>query len=186
MKCIIIHGCPSTSENDPAKRTYDKHWIPWTKKQLESRGIPTETPLMPEPWAPNYEAFKKEFEKHEVTEDTVLVGHSCGTAFLVRWLGETKQKIKKLILVGPWKVPDSPDAARQEFYGFPIDETIPSRVDEIIMFTSDTEYEEGKESLKIYQAVFDGEIIDLPRHGHYTMRSMGTEELPELIEAIIK
>lgn len=44
-------------------RTYDKHWIPWTKKQLEEKGIETETPLMPKPWQPVYEDFKSEFEK---------------------------------------------------------------------------------------------------------------------------
>lgn len=94
--CIIVHGCPSYEENDPQKRTYDKHWIPWIKKELFSKGIETETPLMPAPWKPDYKAFKSEFDKQEVTENTILVGHSCGCAFLVRWLGETKRKIRKL------------------------------------------------------------------------------------------
>ncbi len=103
MNCIIIHGCPSNVEKamDPQKRTHDKHWIRWTKKQLIAKGIPTEAPLMPKPWLPDYQAFKQEFEKHPINEDTVLVGHSCGCAFLVRWLGETKKRIKKLILVAP-------------------------------------------------------------------------------------
>ncbi|MEK6862416.1 MAG: class I tRNA ligase family protein, partial [Nanoarchaeota archaeon] len=68
--CIIVHGCPSNIENDPAKRTYDKHWIPWIKKEISAGGIPTETPVMPTPWAPNYNAWKKEFEKNTVTENT--------------------------------------------------------------------------------------------------------------------
>ena len=71
-------------------RTYDKHWIQWTREALLEKGIKVETPLMPEPWAPNYEAFKKKFETLDVLENTVLVGHSCGCAFLVRWLGESK------------------------------------------------------------------------------------------------
>jgi predicted alpha/beta hydrolase family esterase len=81
MNCIVIHGCPSNAERvmDPKTRTYDKHWIPW---------------------------IKKEFEKYNVTKNTILIGHSCGCAFLVRWLGETKQKVNKLILVAPWKIPD--------------------------------------------------------------------------------
>ena len=50
-KCIIIHGCPSDIEKamNQETRTYDKHWIPWTKKQLVENGIETETPLMPSP-----------------------------------------------------------------------------------------------------------------------------------------
>jgi predicted alpha/beta hydrolase family esterase len=59
---------------------------------------------MPSPWYPDYEKFKKEFEKYSVNENTILIGHSCGSSFLVRWLGETKRKIFKLILFTPWKV----------------------------------------------------------------------------------
>ncbi len=51
MNCIIIHGCPSNIEKsmNPETRTYDKHWIPWIKKQLQEKGIEAETPLIPEP-----------------------------------------------------------------------------------------------------------------------------------------
>lgn len=119
--CIIIHGCPSDAEKamNPETRTYDKHWIPWLKKNLLTAGIITETPLMPDPWVPSYQKFKTEFERYEVGENTILVGHSCGSAFLVRWLGETKRKIFKLILVAPWKIPDKDDEFRKEFYTYP-------------------------------------------------------------------
>ena len=117
MNCIIIHGCPSNKEKalDQKTRTYYKHWIPWTKKQLLTLNIKTETPLMPEPWSPDYNKFKTEFEKYKVGENTILIGHSCGCAFLVRWLSETKQKIKQLILVAPWKVPNKKDKFIKDF-----------------------------------------------------------------------
>ena len=71
--CIVIHGCPSNKEKamDSRTRTYDKHWIPWIKKELTARGIPTEAPRMPNPWAPKYEAFKKALEKYEISEHTI-------------------------------------------------------------------------------------------------------------------
>jgi hypothetical protein len=187
MNCIIIHGCPSDEEKamSPRKRTYDKHWMPWAKRQLISKGIKTEIPLMPEPWKPDYEAYKKEFSKYNVTEDTVLVGHSCGCAFLVRWLGETKRRVKKLILVAPWKVPDNGDNARETFYTYPIDKTIKSRVREIVMFTADDEEEDGKKSLKMFHDALNGNVIELKGRGHYTMDSMGTEKFPELIAEIV-
>ena len=187
MNCIVIHGCPSNAERamDPKTRTYDKHWIPWIKRELIKREIKTETPLMPTPWDPNYEKFKQEFEKCEVTENTILIGHSCGCAFLVRWLGQTKQKIHKLILVGPWKIPNKNDKSIKAFYEYPIDETIKSRVKEIVMFTADNEREDGKKSLKIFHEVLDGKIIELKGRGHYTMNDMGTEEFPELLREII-
>jgi uncharacterized protein len=190
MNCIIIHGCPFNVDKslDAGTRTYDKHWFPWVKKELEKRGVSTEIPLMPMPWEPEYGRFKKEFDKYHVDEDTVLIAHSCGCAFLVQWLGETKRKVAKLILVSPRKIP-SPDNPFREnyerFYGFPIDRTIPLRVGGIVIFSSDDEILQGKESVKIYYEALGGKIIELKGYGHYLLKHMGTEEFPELIEVIL-
>src|SRR3989338_1761598 len=188
QNCIVIHGCPSNMEKalSPETRTYDKHWIPWIKRELTARGIKTETPLMPDPWEPVYEKFKQEFEKYEVNENTILIGHSCGTTFLIRWLGDTKQKIAKLVLVGPWKIADKDDPFRRAFYDHPIDETISSRVGKIVIFTADDEKEDGKKSAIIVHNALGGEVISLNGHGHYTLKDMGTEEFPELLEAVLK
>jgi predicted alpha/beta hydrolase family esterase len=185
--CIIVHGCPSSKEKamSPETRTYDKHWIPWIKKELIQRGIATEAPLMPNPWEPDYNAFKKEFEKCSVSEDTILIGHSCGCAFLVRWLGESKQKIKELILVAPWKIPKADDPVKEHFYVYPIDKTINSRVEKIVMFTADNEKEDGKKSLEIYNETLKGKIVELKGRGHYILKHMGTEEFQELLNEII-
>ncbi|VVB73668.1 Serine hydrolase [uncultured archaeon] len=187
MNCIVIHGCPSDEEKgmDPKTRTYDKHWIPWIKKELLSRGIKIDAPLMPEPWKPDYDAYKEEFAKYEVNEDTVLIGHSCGCAFLVRWLGETKRRIRKLVLVAPWKIPDEGDEFREKFYTYPIDGTIRSRAKTIVMFTADNEEEEGKRSLEIFHDVLGGRVIELKGMGHYTLNDMGTEAFPELLKEAI-
>jgi predicted alpha/beta hydrolase family esterase len=159
--------------------------MPWLKKVLTDRGINTETPLMPSPWTPVYEDFKEEFEKCQVNEDTILIGHSCGCAFLVRWLGETETKIAKLVLVAPWKIPDGKDNARKAFYNYPIDETIKSRAKEIVMFISDNEVEDGKKSLEMYHKVLGGEVIELKGKGHFTLNDMGTTEFPELLNEIV-
>jgi predicted alpha/beta hydrolase family esterase len=188
-KCIVIHGCPSDEEKamDPERRTYDKHWIPRIKEQLVANGIETDTPLMPSPWQPDYEEFKDEFEKYDVDENTILVGHNCGCAFLVRWLGDTKRKILKLILVAPWKIPqESKKGADVDFYTYPVDADIKDRVSQIIMFTADDEENDGKESLKIFHRAFGGEVIELKGHGHYCLEDMGTNEFPELLEKILQ
>lgn len=168
-----------------ATRTYDKHWIPNTVQTLIDKGIPTVAPLMPNPWAPNYEAFKTVLDALDVNESTVLIGHSCGCAFLVRWLGDTKRTIAKLILVAPWKIPDEGDEEREKFYLYPIDQTIATRVNEIVMFTSNDEEEDGKKSLEIFHQSLSGKIINLPNHGHYTFDDMGTNQFPELVDVIL-
>jgi predicted alpha/beta hydrolase family esterase len=185
--CIIIHGCPAgpDGERDIEMRSYDKHWIPWVRERLIERNVPTLTPIMPDPWAPDYGRFKEEFEKHPVSHRTILIGHSCGCAFLVRWLGESKQEIDTLVLVAPWKIPRPGDPLRTAFYEFPIDETIKRRVRRILMFTSDTEKEDGKQSLAIYHAALGGNIVHLPNMGHYIIADMGTREFPELLDEIV-
>lgn len=185
MNCIIVHGCPSDSseEND---KTYAKHWMPWVKDNLSKKGIKTEIALMPEPWHPDYARYKKAFEKFRVDENSILIGHSCGTSFLVHWLGDTKRKINKLILVAPWKINDhgKADVWREKFYSFSIDETIKERVKEIIIFTSDNEDPIGKKSLEIFHKALGGKIIEVKNHGHFTLEDMGTQEFPELLEVI--
>jgi len=179
--CIIIHGCPS-DDTDP---TYNKHRIPWTKKALEEKEYEVETPLMPRPWAPVYEDYKRVFEQYQLTDKTILVWHSCGCAFLVRWLGESDQKIKKLILVAPWKVNHREDEHKDKFYGYEINKTIPQRLKQITMFTADNEEPAGHESLEIFHKALGGEKVMTKGFGHYTMGDMWTEEFPELIEKIV-
>ena len=185
--CIIINCCPSTPEGEGYARPLDcdKHWMPWVRDELNSRGIPTIVPLMPEPWAPVYAAYKHVFEEYAVGPSTILIGHSCGCAFLVRWLGETKRQIDTLVLVAPWKIPRWRDPIRKAFYNWPIDTTIPERVSRIIMFTSDTEARRGKKSLAMYRAALGGTVIDLPGRGHYASPDGRLQQFPELIDALL-
>lgn len=178
--CIIIHGCPSS----PTDMTFDKHWIPWIQQALNARGISTTVPLMPTPWKPNYEEYKKEFEKQNIDERTILIGHSCGAAFLVRWLGDSKEKIDELILVAPWKIGTS-NEEKKAFYNYPIDLTIKDRVRKIVMFTADNEHPDGKKSLQMFHDALEGKVIELNGRGHYTMEEMKTDEFPELLNEII-
>ncbi|MBS3903066.1 MAG: alpha/beta hydrolase [Anaplasmataceae bacterium] len=183
-RVIIIHGCSSAPEEKlPETRTYDKHWIPWIEKELLARNIAVETPLMPSPWAPDFEEWRKKLNQFLIDKDTVLVGHSCGAAFLVRWLGEEKREISKLILVAPWKISEG---GKKNFYDYPVDESIKSRIDEITMFTADNEEKAGKESLMIFQQSLKGRVIELEGRGHYTFDEMKTEEFPELLEEIVR
>ena len=135
---------------------------------------------------PSYEKWKLEFEKQNINEESTLIGHSCGCAFLVRWLGDSKRKIDKLILVAPWKIGTS-SQEKIKFYDYLIDETIKSRVSKIVMFTADNEAENGKKSLKIFHDALGGTIIELKGRGHYAGDDkVRTEKFPELLSAIFE
>ena len=186
--CIILHGCPSDEEEvvDPERRTHDKHWIPWLKNKLQVKGVEVSVPLMPLPGKPDYDSWRKEFNKLKMNKDTILIGHSCGSAFLVRYLGDTKKKVKKLILVAPWKIPDEDNEIKKKFYNYPISDYVKSQVGEIIIFTSNDEEEDGKKSARIFHDALGGRLIELKNHGHYTQGDMGTEKFPELLQEILK
>lgn len=154
-------------------------------QKLAEKGVQTELPLMPSPWAPNYQAYVRRLEECNINEETVLIGHSCGSAFLVRWLGETKRKVAKLILVAPWKIPDENSPEKVAFYTYEIDPSIAGSVGEIVMFTADNEEDDGKKSLEIFHAAIGGQVISLPGRGHYILDDMGTEKFPELLEVIL-
>jgi predicted alpha/beta hydrolase family esterase len=179
MNVIILHGRADNKKDNPAG-----HWMPWIKNKLSEKGIDTFIPLMSKPWVPNYKNWKKEFDNLDINEDSVLIGHSCGCAFLVRWLGETKKKVKKLILVAPWKIAESQD--ENEFYSYEINEHVKDNIKNVIIFTSDDEEENGKRSVKIFHKFLGGEIIELNNHGHFTLGDMKTEEFPELIDKILE
>jgi hypothetical protein len=190
MRVIIIHGSNVRDQermNEEGLPPQNKrHWIPWIKRQLEEKGHEVFTPLMPENWNPKYKDWKKEFEKISVDENTVLIGTSCGGGFLLRWLSETKQKIKKLILVVPSIIARDHLDYLKTFYNFEIDGEIRNRIKNITIFTSDNDKESILESVRICHEKLGGKLIELKGRGHFIMKYMKTEEFPELLEEVLK
>jgi uncharacterized protein len=182
MKVVIIHGIA----DDVGDREYNKYWMPWIEDKLKERNIKTIRPVMSDAWNPDYNFWKEEFEQIEIGEDDVLIGHSAGGAFLVRWLGETEKKIKKLILVAPWKIqsPDFPEG-ENDLYDFKINRKIVKNVNRIVIFTSDDTEEDGKKSVKEYVDFLKADLIELKEYGHFDSE-MGTNEFPELLEKILE
>jgi predicted alpha/beta hydrolase family esterase len=187
INCIIIHGSPRNPDHwvpvgDP------KRWQTWIKAELEKIGIETYTPTMPNPVEPLYSAWKEEFEKLPVNENTILVGHSAGGAFLPRWLGETQQKVRKLILVAPGKnIGDYPNAEHnRELYDFQIDQGIKDRVEKIVIFTSPEEPSHRQKNVATYRELLDAKVISIPGKGHFVYNDMGTNKFPELLKEILK
>ncbi|MCK5624479.1 alpha/beta hydrolase [Candidatus Pacearchaeota archaeon] len=187
MKVVIIHGSPKSEEMAKESPQNKAHWIYWIKNKLENQGIKTYTPLMPICWKPTYQEWKEEFEKIPIDEETILIGHSAGGAFLTKWLGETNEKIKKLILVAPAIINLKKEVWElDKFYDFEINKNLQNNVKEIILIESDNDSESILESCKIYSEMLNIKPIVLKNKGHFTERGMGTKEFPELLEEVLK
>ncbi len=89
---IILHGKPDPGQEEYYNPNFpsasNSHWLPWLQKQLMIHDIATQTPEMPYSWQPDYAIWQKEFERYDVTAETIVVGHSCGAGFIVRWLSQ--------------------------------------------------------------------------------------------------
>ena len=80
----------------------DENWFPWLKQELEKLGCNVIVPHFPTPENQSLENWLGILTNYEklIGEDTLLVGHSLGGAFLLRVLENYKVKIKAAFLVG--------------------------------------------------------------------------------------
>lgn len=184
---IILHGMPSKEiyyqQNIDSQS--NSHWIPWLQQQLLRNNILTQTPEMPKPYSPDYEDWLKVFNQFTIDEESVLIGHSCGGGFLVRWLSENNVKVKKIILVAPWTDPKK--SIKNGFFEFNIGKHLADKTTNgITIFNSDNDGDEMQESVKtIRNSNPDISYQEFHNYGHFCFNDMKTREFPELLVASI-
>lgn len=184
---IIVHGMPSKDEyyspEYPSASNFQ--WIPWLQKQLLIADIPTATPEMPHAYAPEYAVWNREFERFDITEETLMVGHSCGGGFLVRWLSEHKEiKVDKIVLVAPWIDPD--DELKNDFFNFEMDPNLASRAKSITIYNSDDDDQDIQESVqKIRRTIADIQYREFHTCGHFVGKPFISKGFPELLELLL-
>ena len=188
---LIVHGYYTKNEYSDADRPTpsNDHWLPWLSKQLVTAGIFTVAVEMPEPYQPDYAAWKCELERYDIDEETVLVGHSCGGGFLVRWLSETDKKVGKVVLVAPWlgyEFDSLEGDFTTAFFDFVIDPTLAEKTRGLtVMYSTDDMEAVQKSVANLRQQVKGVEYRVFTDKRHFTRRSLGGEVFPELSDAIL-
>ena len=185
---IILHGMPSKEEyfNAQSPSQSNKHWIPWVQRQLILHGILAQTPELPEPYDPDYAKWLEVFKQFHVDENTLLIGHSCGGGFLVRWLTETKIKVGKAVLVAPFIDPDH-DEVKSDFFHFEIKPNLSENTAEMCIFYSMDDDQEIITSVEQIMARDKAiKIQKFTNKGHFVIEHMKTEQFPELVKFLIK
>lgn len=185
---IIVHGKPSKeiyySADYPTSSNFA--WIPWLQKQLVIKDIKADAPEMPFAYEPEYPVWCQEFERFDITPTTMLIGHSAGGGFLVRWLSEHPDiNVDKVALVAPSIDPDRKSLTG--FCDFVIDTKLAERVNDIVIFVSDGDSEGIHKSVQILQdTIPELRVIVLPGHGHFIPAHMGgSVEFPELADYLL-
>ncbi|MDQ5883213.1 MAG: serine hydrolase [Patescibacteria group bacterium] len=183
---IIIHGMPSKEEFESSKISpANSHFIPWIKNKLIQGGIDAISLDMPVPYNPVYESWKEVFEKSDINEETILVGHSCGGGFLVRWLSENKVKVGKVVLVAPWLDPEK--YLNTGMFDFEIDPAFPNRSTKVIVMYSTDDEEYILDTIKILKEKTNGiDFHEFQDKGHFCIEDLESEEFPELLNLILE
>lgn len=91
---IIVHG----AYGHPFE-----NWFNWMKTELESLSIECFVPQLPTPNGQELKNWLQLFNSTVspmITHDTILIGHSLGAAFLLRWLEQANQSVSTTILAG--------------------------------------------------------------------------------------
>lgn len=184
-RAVIIHGYNNRSEYQDINRpaASNDHWIPWVQRQLLLQGVEAQTPEMPGFYEPHYEKWKEMLERFSPDEETLLIGHSCGGGFLVRWLSENSIKVNKVILVAPWLDPEH--SIDPEFFNFEIDPNISSKTSGLNIIYSTDDSPEILKSVGILKTKLkDIQVKEFKNKGHFVLSSLKSEKFPELLEII--
>lgn len=185
---IIVHGAPSREEyfdgNVPSASNH--HWLPWLQRQLQVNGYAAHTPEIPDCWDPQYNVWRREFERFDINNQSLLVGHSCGGGFLVRWLSENPGTIvNKVVLVAPWLDPWR--VRTTDFFNFKIAEDLVSRTRHgIVIFNSDTDIPDVKESAyHLRDTIRNSEFREFHNYGHFCLNDLHGQAFPDLLHVLL-
>ena len=180
---FIFHG----TEGYP-----EENWFPWMKEKLEAEGCKVTVPQFPSPpvvpakiseW---FDVFKK--YENEITEDTILIGHSLGGIFTLRILEKLNHKVKAVILVGtPVGVRPILNYDRDvAFSGFDFDwQNIKSKAEKFIVYQSDDDPYVGLANGEQLAKNLGVELTFIPNAGHFNKKA-GYTEFEDLFEKVKK
>lgn len=185
---IILHGMPSKKEyySPEVPALSNAHWFPWLQKQLYINDIKTDTPEVPGSFEPKWVNWTKEVERFEIGPQTILVGHSCGGGFWVKYLSlHPELKVGKVVLVAPWTDPDG-DETGGFFDDYEMDPDLAKRTAGLTVFHSDNDIGNVHKTVAELRAEIKNiRYVEFHKYGHFCYKDMGTEEFPELLEEIV-
>ena len=187
-RIFIIHGWGSSPNDD---------WIPWLKKELESKGFKVETPSMPNTNEPKIEKWINHLKKivKNPDKDTYFIGHSIGCQAILRYLESLDKKIKigGCIFVAGWfnLIPEPIEEEGETEIAIPWIETsmdfkkITSHTDKFLAIFSDNDPVVPLTDNKLFKERLKAKIIIEHNKGHFN-KSDGVKELKIVVDELLK
>ncbi len=176
----IVHGTKGNPQGN---------WFPWLKAELEKKSLRVCVPQMPTPEGQDLEAWLHVFEAEvgELDESSILIGHSVGAVFALRYLEQRERAIRAAFLVagftGALGLPEY-DALNKSFVAAPFDwGAIRSNAADIFVLSGDrdpyvpqTHGEEISRELGIKLCTIEG--------GGHLNAEFGFSAFPQLLDLV--
>jgi len=183
MNVIIVHG----SFGKPFE-----NWFPWAEQELSEKGIVCTIPTFPTPNYQNYDDWKMllnyYYERGYINEESVLVGHSCGAAFIVKYLVDCNIRVKGIVTVSGYNNfcsgDDMMDGLNFSFYQSHDEiNKITSLVERRVSFFSDNDPFIPLEKLEEFAEEINAEKMQISNAGHFNA-SAGYTAFEEVIKVL--
>lgn len=184
---ILLHGLPSKEEyyNPDRPSASNAHWFPWLQNQLLMKDIKADTPEVFKPFEMKWDEWVNEVERFDISPETILVGHSMGGGFWLRYLSEHPDlRVKQVVLVAPWI--NLHHEEKTDFFDFELEPSVTDQASKFTIFASDNDMPEVQNSVEyLREKLAAAEFVDFHNYGHFCTRDLGTDAFPEILNEII-
>ncbi|MDE1804865.1 MAG: serine hydrolase family protein [Candidatus Micrarchaeota archaeon] len=177
---FLIHG----SFGSP-----DENWMPWLKERLERNRIAVYAPQFPIEERQSFKSWLAEFDRYRgsLNGNSIMVGHSLGSAFIFRVLEKVNTRILGCFLVAPFsreiRIPKY-DEVNKTFLEKEFDwDRIRRNCEHFYIYGSDNDpYVKSSQEHFVAEKT-GGALRMIPGAGHFN-ESSGYKEFRELYEDI--
>lgn len=181
MNFIIIHGIYGHPQ---------ENWFPWLKAELEKKGFEAIVPKFPTPIDQTLESWLRILSHFEdrINENTVMIGHSLGAAFILGYLEQANKKIKAAVLVAGYHklIENEFKELNKSFVGKGFDwKRIKLNCGKFFIITSDNDPYIPIEVNRELAGLIDAELKIIHNGGHLNKKA-GYDKFPELLKLLLK
>lgn len=170
-----------------------EHWLPWLKKQLESKAFSVTVPAMPDTDNPKIENWVPALAKAVGTpdKDTYFVGHSIGCQTIMRYLETINATVGGCVFVAGWFTLQGLETEGEEATAKPwittkIDFTkVKKATTKFSAFFSDDDPYVPVSDEALFKKNLGAETVMEHQKGHFT-KGDGVADVPEVLEAVLK
>ena len=184
MNIVFCSGVMPPEMDWETREIYMGGWKYWFQFSMEKEhNVITQIPYFPHAHAllMKYNEWEKIMNFQDINPDTVLVGHSAGCGFVLKYLSmHPELKVRQVVLVAPWIDPNNIQP-----FGFYKDFDLTNNIINqtkygIDMLVSSDDMEDIIQSTdKIIQNIPDIHVHKFSGRGHFT-----ESELPEILNII--